>query len=140
MQIPISNAKIIALKKRMHYLGIYQKDIQEKFVRSRGKGGQRLNKTSTCVYLRHIPTGIEVKCQKERLQATNRYIARKILADKVEALISKIILEQKQIKEKKKRQNRKRCRQAKEAILRFKRKRSEKKKLRAYRIKPEDLV
>lgn len=82
----ISPEKIKALEERFKALGIAEGDILEKFVRSQGHGGQKLNKTSSCVYLRHIPTGIEVKCQQERSQAMNRFFARRILADKIEAL------------------------------------------------------
>lgn len=80
----VSPEKIKALEERFSALGITEKDIIEKFVRSQGHGGQKLNKTSTCVYLRHIPTGIEVKCQQERSQALNRFLARRLLADKIE--------------------------------------------------------
>ena len=75
------------LREKMKALNIREEDIQETFVRSGGRGGQHVNKTSTCVYLKHIPTGIEVKCQEERSQALNRYRARVILANKVEQLI-----------------------------------------------------
>lgn len=78
-----------ALKEKMEKIGIFEKDIEEKFIRSGKPGGQNANKVKTCVYLKHIPTGIEVKCQKERSQAVNRYIARKILLEKVEELIKK---------------------------------------------------
>ena len=71
----------------MARLGIREQDIVESFIRSKGPGGQNVNKTSTCVYLKHIPTGIEVKCQKERMQVLNRYIARKILVSKIESLV-----------------------------------------------------
>jgi peptide chain release factor len=84
----VSPGKIKALQERFNALGIYEKDISEKFIRSQGKGGQKVNKTSTCVYLRHIPTGIEVKCQEDRSQALNRFYARRILADKVEESIT----------------------------------------------------
>lgn len=80
----ISVEKIKALAERFKALGIEEEDILEKFIRSQGHGGQKLNKTSSCVYLRHIPTGIEVKCQKERSQAMNRFFARRKLADKIE--------------------------------------------------------
>ena len=80
----VNPEKIKALAERFMALGITEKDILEKFVRSQGHGGQKLNKTSSCVYLRHIPTGIEVKCQQERSQALNRFLARRILADKIE--------------------------------------------------------
>ncbi len=76
--------KLKALKERMESLGIREEDISEKFVRSRGHGGQKVNKTSTCVYLKHIPTGIEVKCQESRSQPLNRFLARRLLADKIE--------------------------------------------------------
>ena len=84
----VTREKEEALRKRMESLGIFEKDILEKFVRSSGKGGQKVNKTSTCVYLKHLPTKIEVKCQRERYQAINRYLARKILADKIEKKIN----------------------------------------------------
>jgi peptide chain release factor len=84
----VSPGKIKALQERLDALGIEEKDIVEKFVRSQGKGGQKVNKTSTCVYLRHIPSGIEVKCQEDRSQALNRFYARRILADKIEESIT----------------------------------------------------
>jgi protein subunit release factor B len=84
----VSLGKIKALQEKFEALGIEEKDILEKFVRSQGKGGQKVNKTSTCVYLRHIPSGIEVKCQEDRSQALNRFYARRILADKIEESIS----------------------------------------------------
>ena len=81
-------AKIKELEERLLSLGIEEKDILEKFVRSQGRGGQKLNKTSSCVYLMHIPTGIEVKCQEDRSQSLNRFLARRILADKVEEALT----------------------------------------------------
>ena len=72
------------LQNRMAALNINEADIIEKFVRSSGAGGQHLNKTASCVFLKHIPSGIEVKCQKERSQALNRFFARRILCDEVE--------------------------------------------------------
>ncbi len=74
------------LKKRMETLGIHEKDIEEKFIRSSGKGGQKVNKTSTCVYLKHIPTGIEVKFMRERSQSLNRFLARRELVKRIEKL------------------------------------------------------
>lgn len=82
----VSEEKNRWLKEKMKSLGIHEKDIDEKFVRSSGKGGQKVNKTSTCVYLKHIPTGIEVKCMKDRSQSINRFLARRELVKKVEKL------------------------------------------------------
>lgn len=82
----VSEEKNRWLKEKMESLGIHEKDIEEKFVRSSGKGGQKVNKTSTCVYLKHIPTGIEVKCMKDRSQSINRFLARRELVKKVEKL------------------------------------------------------
>ncbi len=117
----------------MQGLGIREKDLQEKFIRASGKGGQKVNKASSCVYLKHIPTGIEIKCQQERSQALNRYLARRILTKKVESLILGRLSEQRQRIEKIRRQKRRRSKRAKEKMLKFKRERSEKKKMRAYR-------
>ena len=80
----ISPEKIRDLENKMKDLGIQEKDIEEKFIRAQGRGGQKVNKTSSCVYLKHIPTGIEVKCQKARIQAMNRFFARRILTNKIE--------------------------------------------------------
>jgi protein subunit release factor B len=82
----VSEEKNKWLRERMDALGIHEKDFAEKFVRSSGKGGQKVNKTSTCVYLKHIPTGIEVKCMKDRSQSINRFLARRELIEKIETL------------------------------------------------------
>ena len=115
----------------MDALKIREEDIEESFVRSGGKGGQKVNKTSTCVYLKHIPTGTEVKCQEERSQSLNRYKARIILLKKVDELIKGRESEEQQRIEKIRRQKRKRSRRAKEKMLEGKRLTAEKKKLRS---------
>jgi peptide chain release factor len=126
----VSPEKESALMERMNALGIKQEDLVEKFIRSGGHGGQNVNKVSTCVYLKHLPTGIEVKCQKERSQALNRYHARKMLTDKIENLIKgKESAEQQRI-EKIRRQKRKRSKRAKEKMLADKRHQAQKKKER----------
>jgi len=138
MRFGVSETKQEALKKKMRALGIYEKDLKEKFVHSGGKGGQNVNKTSTCVYLKHIPTDIEVKCQRERSQALNRFLARRILVNKIEAIkLGRLSEERKRI-ERIRKQKRKRSRRAKEKILEYKAKRSQKKKERSYRPSLEE--
>ena len=134
----VSKEKQKTLQEKMESLGIYEKDIVEKFIRSSGKGGQKVNKTSTCVYLKHVPTDIEVKCQRERYQAINRYLARKILADKVETKIRGKESEEQQNIEKIRRQKRKRSKRAKMKMLEDKKKQAQKKKDRSFRPKPDD--
>ncbi|MFH1458073.1 MAG: peptide chain release factor-like protein [Candidatus Omnitrophota bacterium] len=119
------------LREKMIRLGVREEDIQEKFIRSRGPGGQNVNKVSTCVYLRHVPTGIEVKCQKERSQALNRFLARQALLKKIEARILGSLSEERKRIEKIRRQKRRRSRRAKLKILQAKRRHSEKKLFRA---------
>lgn len=127
-----------ALDEKMSNLGVNKSDIIEKFIRSAGPGGQKVNKTSTCVYLKHVPTGIEVKCRKERSQALNRYIARQLLLKKIESYILGELSEERKRIEKIRRQKRKRSKRAKEKILEVKRKRSKKKKLRS-KVPEEDI-
>ncbi|MFA5361949.1 MAG: peptide chain release factor-like protein [Candidatus Omnitrophota bacterium] len=110
---------------------IRERDLEERFVRSSGPGGQKVNKTSTCVYLKHIPTGIEVKCRESRSQLLNRYRARQILAEKIARLIRRNAERERGRIEKVKRQNRKKPRALKLRILEGKRRHSQKKALRA---------
>jgi len=120
-----------SLLEMMARLGVRREDIVEKFIRAQGPGGQNVNKVSTCVYLRHLPTGIEVKCQEERSQAQNRYRARQLLLKKIEcAILGKLSREQKRI-EKIRRQKRRRSRRAKLKVLEAKRRHAAKKLLRA---------
>jgi len=130
---PVSPLKEKSLQERMKTFNIHEEDIRESFVRSQGRGGQNVDKTSTCVYLKHLPTGIEVKCQQERSQALNRYHARVILVKKIERLIKGKESEERQRIEKIRRQKRKRSKRAKEKMLLNKKQVSKKKQLRSYR-------
>jgi peptide chain release factor len=118
------------LKQKMLSLNIREKDIEEKFILSCGKGGQNVNKVSTAVYLKHRPSGIEVKCQSQRSQALNRFLARKRLADKIEEIVRGEQSERKKKIAKMRRQKRKRSKRAKEKLLEYKRIRSKKKAFR----------
>jgi protein subunit release factor B len=70
---------------RLAALGLRAADVEERFVRGAGPGGQKINKTSSTVWLRHGPTGVEVRCQRERSQAANRELAWLELVGKLEA-------------------------------------------------------
>ena len=126
----ISKEKLDDLKARMIRLGIKDEDLIEKFILGSGKGGQKINKTSSCVYLKHIPTGFEVKCQQERSRELNRFYARRALCEKMEERIEGEKSERQQIIEKIRRQKRRRSRKGKEKMLAAKGRVSEKKSLR----------
>ncbi len=130
MNFSVSPDKEESLKIKMDSLGIKEIELEEKYIRSSKKGGQKVNKTSTCVYLKHEPTGIEVKCQEERSLALNRFLARRILVDKIESLVLGRKRKAEKEIEKIRRQKRKRSKRAKEKILRYKKIHSEKKNLR----------
>jgi len=118
---PVSEEKNRWLKEKMEALGIHEKDIEEKFIRSSGRGGQKVNKTSTCVYLKHLPTGIEVKSMRERTQSLNRFLARRELVMRIEKVSGQSSHEE-MVVEKTRRQKSKR---QKRARLKYGRKRDE---------------
>jgi protein subunit release factor B len=70
---------------RLAALGVRVEDVEERFIRGSGPGGQKINKTSSTVWVRHRPSGIEVRCQRERSQIANREQAWAALCEKLEA-------------------------------------------------------
>lgn len=135
--IQISKRKQVNLKQKMKSLEIKENDLSEKFIKGGGKGGQKINKTASCVYLKHIPSGVEVKCQRSRSRQENRFFARRIMVSKIEAIKLKNNCEKKKKINKIRKQKRKRSKRAKEKMLKFKKERSEKKKFRAQKEKPD---
>ena len=133
----ISPEKEAALRARMEQLGVREEEFRETFVRSSGPGGQKVNKTSSCVFLVHLPTGLSVKCQQERSQALNRFLARRILLDRIERLRTGLVTAERMRVEKIRRQKRRRSRRAQEKTLETKHIQSEKKSLRT-RVGPEE--
>ena len=126
----ISKEKQDALILRMEKLGVREEDLIEKFILGSGSGGQKINKTSSCVYLKHLPSLLEIKCQKDRSREMNRYLARKELCEKIEEITFKEKSLRKMQQEKIRRQKKRRSRKSKEKMLQEKRKRSEVKDLR----------
>ncbi len=113
----VSEKKEEALLERMRELNVTEKDIEESFTRSSGPGGQKANKTSSCVCLHHIPTDITVKYQKERSQSLNRFFARRILLDQIERKQKGFVKEENKRIEKIRNQKRKRKKRAKEKLI-----------------------
>ena len=130
MIFPVSSNKNESLARAMKRLGIRESDLEESFVRSGGPGGQNVNKVSTCVVLRHVPSGLTVKCQQDRSQAINRYWARRILVNRMESLVHGRESEEAKRIAKIKRQKRKRSKRAKDKMLQAKQAHGEKKQLR----------
>jgi len=132
----VSLGKEKSLRERMQALGVREQDIEEQFVRSSGAGGQKVNKTSSCVVLHHRPTGVRVKCQQERSQALNRFLARRILLDKIETKLRGAESAEQQEIARIRRQKRRRSRRAKQKLRADKRHQAEKKSTRAG-VRPE---
>lgn len=133
----VSQSKRAQLDSRMDALSICDDDLIEKFIRGTGKGGQKVNKTASCVYLKHVPTGIEIKCQRSRSRELNRFLARRELCDQMEERVEGEKSARQQKMEKIRRQKRRRSRRQKQRMLDQKHKHGEKKKLRR-RVAPSD--
>ena len=114
----------------MEKLGVSESDLKETFIRSSGPGGQKVNKTSSCVFLVHLPTGLSVKCQQERSQTLNRFLARRLLLDRIERIKTGTVAAEKARIEKLRRQKMRRTRRAKEKMLTEKHMQAEKKAAR----------
>jgi protein subunit release factor B len=136
--MPVRREKFQELAERMARLGVAESDLREHFTRSSGPGGQKTNKTSTCVHLVHVPTGLAVKCQEERSQALNRFLARRILLDRIERQQEGFLGEERRRRERIRRQKRRRSQRAKEKVLREKHLQSAKKRLRSSALDSEE--
>ena len=121
---------IAALEARMEKLGITDDTLTEKFIQGSGSGGQKVNKTASCVYLKHITSGIEVKCQQQRSRELNRFLARRELCERLEEIRDGKKSARQQAQEKIRRQKRRRSRRAKNRMLDDKSKHSDKKSMR----------
>ena len=130
MQNPISSDKISDLEQRMAALGIVEADLLEKFVRGSGAGGQKINKTSNCVFLKHLPTGVCIKCQMDRSREMNRFLAKRELCDQLEAIRDGKAIAKTQAIEKMRRQTRPRSKRSKQRSVADKRLLSQKKSMR----------
>ena len=130
MQPPVTPEKLDALRRRMAALGVGEGDLLEKFVRGSGAGGQKINKTSSCVFLKHLPSGVCVKCQLDRSRELNRFLARRELCDQLEAVREGRAVARTQAIEKMRRQKRRRSQRSKQRSVADKREHSQKKSLR----------
>lgn len=114
----------IQIDERLALLGTNATDVEERFVRGSGPGGQKINKTSSTVWLRHRPTGIEVRCQAERSQAANREAAWTELCEKLEARVRAAALAAQQAREAERRRKRPKSRAQKVRMIESKKRRA----------------
>lgn len=125
--VAVQAERVAALARRMAALGVREPDLIERFLRGGGPGGQKINKTSSCVVLYHSPSGVTVRCEQERSQAANRYLARLMLCERLETLQQEAVAARRALLERTRRQSRRPPRQAQMRRLRDKRFRSQRK-------------
>ena len=125
-ELPVSEELLL----RMRRAKVYERDLLERFIRGSGPGGQKINKTSSCVYLHHQPSGIEIKCQAQRSREMNRFLARRELCERIEELAQGRKSERQQRIEKIRRQKRRRSRRQRQREVGLKRQHGQKKELR----------
>lgn len=113
----VSQTKLEEVNLRLAKMGVTEANLREDFIKGSGSGGQKINKTSSCVQLFHAPSGIAVRCQESRSRELNRFLARRILAEKLEQLIFKKESAKEKLIYKIRAQKKKRSRRAKEKIL-----------------------
>lgn len=126
-EVYVSQSKREQLQRFMDRMAVLESDLTEKFILGSGSGGQKVNKTASCVYLKHVPSGIEIKCQRSRSREMNRYYARKELCEQLEERKLGAASKRRQAAEKIRRQKRRRSRRQKERMLEAKHKQSERK-------------
>lgn len=111
----VSEEKRKAQLKEMHAHGLFEKDISEHFETGSGKGGQKVNRTANCVFLKHEPTGLMVRCQRERSREQNRFFARRLLLEKIKKNLG-VVTKKELAAEKKRRQKARRRRRTKKKL------------------------
>ena len=84
MKFGVTSRKEMELRARMQACELREEDLEERFIRSSGPGGQHVNRSATGVYLKHVPTGLEVKMQRARSQGLNRFYARRRMCELIE--------------------------------------------------------